>query len=257
MKPLKAQRLRFAVPGLGVLAAGLVVLGANGPTAGAQPRQEGRTPAPVCTQPDRDPRPIRPFDINRVAEVMSEPWADGVGEVEARVDVSADGAPQRVSIGQVEGTTLFRVRIETSLTREAMRMRFDPAIRQCRPVPGTYRLKLIMQVTQSSPPPPQPPLERSPQGRCSVADRPAQLEGGIARLGAILGDVALPANATSIEASISREGTVNWATVRGPWGNAAYGDVHRAEQALLGARFKAAVVDCTYVPGRVTLPLPR
>jgi Caspase domain/Gram-negative bacterial TonB protein C-terminal len=103
----------------------------------ATPAPAPPLPHPHCTQARSEPRVVRTFNIER-AYPASAIQREQEGVVTAILQVAEDGS---VSAAEVKDTTLPGV-FDASVRREGMRMLFRPAMQNCVPAPGTYRLSI-------------------------------------------------------------------------------------------------------------------
>lgn len=125
--------MRFSAASIALVCAALPL------TAMGQDRWTSGTPSRLCNQPDREPQVVNHMRIERVFGT-ARPWTDFYGQAAIEIRVSTDGT--------VSSARYIVMRLTPSLERgvfrEARRMQFQPALRSCRPVVGTYTARVII-----------------------------------------------------------------------------------------------------------------
>jgi hypothetical protein len=121
---------------LRVFACALLTVSAFVPeTIAAQDRLPSGTSSLLCSQPERVPLVVRPFNLVRATPSVG-PWHAWAGTIHARLAVGTDGTVLSVEQIASKAPQLYL----RWFSQEAQRMRFAPAMRDCQPVVGSYLL---------------------------------------------------------------------------------------------------------------------
>jgi TonB family protein len=100
-------------------------------------------PPPSCTEQDRGPRQTRAFNIERAYPTRAlERGTEG--EVSATLRIDASGAVTDVIINSASPPGTF----DSAVDREARRMRFEPARRDCQNVAGDHQMRVQFKLTE-------------------------------------------------------------------------------------------------------------